>query len=747
MENIKLYWNKFLSTIYKTVNGKVLKKPLLAMDKFLEKKFGKVYWATLGRIKLRMRYSASRMKYTVSENSFKDICWKYDKVTKSKGDKLVSIIVPNYNHAQYLRERLDSIYNQTYKNYEVILLDDCSTDNSRDILDEYAKKYPDRTRTIYNEKNCGNILEQWNRGIENAGGELIWIAESDDYCKADFLEKLVGYFASKAVFIAFARSEFMREGVKTWSTEEYLADLEMMRWDKPFIMSANNAVKHGFAIHNIIPNVSSAVFRNTGGVSDEVKAVCKDMKLSSDWIFYLNLIKGGLIAYTNETTNYYRIHVQSTSLNVQKTDMYYREFARVSEYIAENYKIDVKVFHKILDNLKEHYMTTQKVKDATCVEEWYQVEKLKAHAQLRKPNIMICAYAMKSGGGETYPMMLANEMKRQGATVTFVNFNMAPEEEGIERLINRDVPVVNLKGIEFAKHISVQLGIDVVHSHHACVDEELARGFEVGGKYAKHIITLHGMYESIEPMDCERVIKKTWDYCDRYIYIADKNLLCFKQYGYEITDKFIKLPNGIPEVSVTPVKRAALGLSEDDFVIVIASRGLPQKGWLEAAEAVQLANAGSGRRVKLVILGDGQAKAELEKRAYKDVLLLGTVPNVRDYFAMSDCGMLPTYFSGESYPLVVMECLMAGKPMIVTDIAETRNQLAGKNGLMAGILINLKDGKVLPEDIAEAICTLRDNPDRYQEIYCNVESIRKKFNIEDIVKQHFELYEKCVKDA
>ena len=74
---------------------------------------------------------------------------------------LVSIIVPNFNHAAYLRERLDSIYNQTYSNYEVLLLDDCSTDDSQAILMEYANKYRDKTITVFNKENSGKVFEQW----------------------------------------------------------------------------------------------------------------------------------------------------------------------------------------------------------------------------------------------------------------------------------------------------------------------------------------------------------------------------------------------------------------------------------------------------------------------------------------------------------------------------------------------------------------------------------------------------------
>ena len=65
---------------------------------------------------------------------------------------LVSIIVPNYNHEKYLKQRLDSIFNQTYSNFEVILLDDCSSDSSQTILLEYAKN-PKVSYCIFNEFN------------------------------------------------------------------------------------------------------------------------------------------------------------------------------------------------------------------------------------------------------------------------------------------------------------------------------------------------------------------------------------------------------------------------------------------------------------------------------------------------------------------------------------------------------------------------------------------------------------------
>ena len=73
----------------------------------------------------------------------------------------VSVIVPNYNHQAFLKQRLDSILNQTYQDFEVLLLDDCSPDNSREILKAYAEE-DDRITCYFNEVNSGSTFAQWN---------------------------------------------------------------------------------------------------------------------------------------------------------------------------------------------------------------------------------------------------------------------------------------------------------------------------------------------------------------------------------------------------------------------------------------------------------------------------------------------------------------------------------------------------------------------------------------------------------
>ena len=100
----------------------------------------------------------------------------------------VSVVVPNYNHARFLPKRIDSILEQTFQDFELILLDDCSTDDSRSILAKYADS--SRVRTEFNEINSGSSFKQWNKGVGLARGEYVWIAESDDYSDERLLEEL-----------------------------------------------------------------------------------------------------------------------------------------------------------------------------------------------------------------------------------------------------------------------------------------------------------------------------------------------------------------------------------------------------------------------------------------------------------------------------------------------------------------------------------------------------------------------------
>lgn len=100
----------------------------------------------------------------------------------------ISVIVPVYNTSKYLEKCLDSLINQTYKELEIIIVEDCSTDNSKSLLEKY-KKFENVT-IIYNDRNMGLSYSR-NVGLAHAGGNYIGYIDSDDYVQSDYYEKLI----------------------------------------------------------------------------------------------------------------------------------------------------------------------------------------------------------------------------------------------------------------------------------------------------------------------------------------------------------------------------------------------------------------------------------------------------------------------------------------------------------------------------------------------------------------------------
>ena len=109
------------------------------------------------------------------------------KITDYESKALISIIVPIYNVEKYLRQCLDSIQDQSYQNFECLLINDGSPDNSADICKEYVSKDP---RFRYIEKENGGVSSARNLGLEHSKGEYITFIDSDDWVDSDYLEVL-----------------------------------------------------------------------------------------------------------------------------------------------------------------------------------------------------------------------------------------------------------------------------------------------------------------------------------------------------------------------------------------------------------------------------------------------------------------------------------------------------------------------------------------------------------------------------
>lgn len=227
---------------------------------------------------------------------------------------VVSVIVPCYNHARFLPQRLESIYNQSYSQFEVILLDDCSTDNSREILERY-RSHPRTSQVILNEKNSGSAFTQWERGVKLAKGEFIWVAESDDYCELNFLEVAMSKL-SQGNDLFYAKTIRVNEDGSPMegAQERWYKDISTTRWLSDFENDAQNEVRDVLFTKCVINNASAVVFRNEKRIYNYLVEV-KGMYYSGDWLFWiLYLLDSKRICYSVATTNYFRTHPAVTRL-------------------------------------------------------------------------------------------------------------------------------------------------------------------------------------------------------------------------------------------------------------------------------------------------------------------------------------------------------------------------------------------------------------------------------------------------
>ncbi len=248
-------------------------------------------------------------------------------------EPLVTVIVPNYNHENYLEERLQSIINQNYRNIEIIILDDASGDNSKEIIDQFLAKEP-RARAFFNEENSGSTFKQWRKGIEHASGKYIWIAESDDVAYSSFIKELVLRLESDSS-LAFATSNLImidKSGSSLGTPDEWLSEFHSDRWKSDYTNNGIEEIRHFLSKKNTILNASGVIMRNFDGLT---QLIDDQMRFCADWLLWVRLLEHGNIAYVSRPLTYWRIgsgnarNSKNGVLELQESPKVFNEIKRI----------------------------------------------------------------------------------------------------------------------------------------------------------------------------------------------------------------------------------------------------------------------------------------------------------------------------------------------------------------------------------------------------------------------------------
>ncbi|HUC49344.1 MAG TPA: glycosyltransferase family A protein [Xanthobacteraceae bacterium] len=225
----------------------------------------------------------------------------------------ISIIVPNYNHAPYLEMRLRSVFEQSFADTEIILLDDCSTDGSVDILARY-RQHPKVTHCLFNQANSGSTFRQWGRGVGCATGDYIWIAESDDVADLQFLAQLSGVLdAHPNVGLAYCQSlKIDAAGGTIGSWKDQTDRIPGNPWRNSFVATGQRMLRDFFLFHNVVPNASAVLWRRNCLVADVLRNAA-GYTINGDWYVWSNILLAADLAFVNQNWNCCRFHLQKGS--------------------------------------------------------------------------------------------------------------------------------------------------------------------------------------------------------------------------------------------------------------------------------------------------------------------------------------------------------------------------------------------------------------------------------------------------
>lgn len=243
----------------------------------------------------------------------------------------VSVIIPNYNHARYLDQRIRSVLDQTWQDFEVILLDDASTDGSLDVIDRYRDD--PRIRVHVNETNSGSAFCQWNKGVSLASAPFVWIAEADDDADPHLLEALVARLeASADTVLAYCQSQVIDEhGATDRTFADWTDDLSTERWRRDFQNNGREECASYLVFKNTIPNASAVLFRKdaylrAGGAPEE-------MRICGDWLTWVRILQFGNLAFVAKALNRFRCHGGSV-----------RSSTSASQFCQESYVVARHIF-------------------------------------------------------------------------------------------------------------------------------------------------------------------------------------------------------------------------------------------------------------------------------------------------------------------------------------------------------------------------------------------------------------------
>lgn len=295
----------------------------------------------------------------------------------------VSVLLPSYNHEKYIGETIESVLNQTFSDFEFIIIDDCSSDNSIEIVKRYVEK-DDRIKFYIHDKNMG-IAKTENELIDLAKGKFIAFLNSDDFWDKTKLEKQMNILKND-------------ENLIVW-TEGKIVDENSIAIGKNFTQSigSKTRTKSGNIFKSLLKG-NFILFASLMFKKENLKDLrfIEDLKIINDYPFEIALAKKYKYYFISEPLTKYRLHGQNTIIPNEENKLNHsRDIIISKRYLLETYKNEIPKllkwkFYSDIINIYFDYGLKSKtrtfifkalfVKPFVLLNYWYLIKSLKLHS-------------------------------------------------------------------------------------------------------------------------------------------------------------------------------------------------------------------------------------------------------------------------------------------------------------------------------------------------------------------------------
>ena len=273
----------------------------------------------------------------------------------------ISVVLPYYNHKQFISKRLETIIDQQIPIRDLVALNDASDDLGFDIIKSFTQNQSFlESIIIENTTNSGNAFKQWYTGVSNSTSEFIWIAETDDYADSKLILDLIALFKDPKIVLAYSNSSLVNSKGEILSLSNHVFGgiNNPNRFNSNFSNEGPNEIIQAIGIYNSIPNVSACLFKREALMRafDSLGDYIFHFQYAGDWLVYLELLAHGSIAYDARPLNYFRQHESSIIKSAKKIQLI-DEIEEVQDFARSKVKFDssfVQIQKAYLESVKRH---------------------------------------------------------------------------------------------------------------------------------------------------------------------------------------------------------------------------------------------------------------------------------------------------------------------------------------------------------------------------------------------------------